>query len=83
MKAHPVNITCLQVYAPTTRAETADIEGFYRNLHSTLNEIARKDVLIIMGDWNSKIGNREELGTVGKYGLGNRNEAGERLIEFC
>ena len=48
-----------------------------------MNEIQRKDVLIIMGDWNSKIGKGEVLGTVGKYGLGNRNEAGERLLEFC
>jgi hypothetical protein len=37
VKAHPVNITCVQVYAPTTSAETADIEDFYRNLHSALN----------------------------------------------
>jgi hypothetical protein len=83
MKAHPVNITCVQVYSPTTSAETADIEEFNRNLHSTLNKIPRKDVLIIMGDWNSKIGKGEEPGTVRKYGLGNRNEAGERLLEFC
>jgi hypothetical protein len=71
------------VYAPTTSAETADIEDFYRNLHSTLNETPRKDVLIIMGDWNAKIGKGEEPGTVGRYGLENRNEAGERLLEFC
>jgi hypothetical protein len=66
------------VYAPTTSAETADIEEFYSNLQSVLNEI-----LILMGDWNSKIGKGEEPGTGGKYGLGNRNEAGERLLEFC
>jgi hypothetical protein len=48
-----------------------------------LNEIPRKDVLILMGDWNSKIGKGEETETVGKYGLGNRNEAGERLLQFC
>ena len=48
-----------------------------------MNEIPRKDVLIIMGDWNSKRGKGEELGTVGKCGLGNRNEVGERLLEFC
>jgi hypothetical protein len=47
-------LTCVQVYAPTTSVETADIEDFYRNLHSVLNEILRKDVLIHMGDRNSK-----------------------------
>jgi DNA-binding ferritin-like protein (Dps family) len=83
MKARPVNITGVQVYAPTTSAETADIEDFYRNLHLTLNETPRKDVLVFMGDWNSKIGKGEEPGTVGKYGLGNRHDAGERLLEFC
>ena len=83
MKAHPVNITCVQVYAPTTSAETVETEEFYRNLQSTLNETPRKDVLIIMGDCNSKIGKGEEPGTVGRYRLGNRNEAGERLLEFC
>jgi len=48
-----------------------------------LNEIPKKDVLVIMGDWNAKIGQGEEPGTVGRHGLGNRNEAGERLLEFC
>jgi aromatic ring-opening dioxygenase LigB subunit len=75
MNAHPINITCVQIYAPTTSTETADIEEFYRNLHSTLNEILRKDVLIIMGDWNKG----EELRTEGKYGLGNRNAESDSL----
>ena len=83
VKAHLVNITCVQVYAPTTSADTADIEDFYRNLHLALNEMPRKYVLILMGDWNSKIGKREKPGTVGRYGLGSRNEARERLLEFC
>jgi len=79
VKAHPVNMTCVQLYAPTASAETADIEDFYRSLQSTL----RKDVLILVGDWNSKIGKGEESGTVERYGLGSRNEVGERLHEFC
>ena len=83
VKADPVNITCAQVYAPTTSADTADIEDIYRNLHLTLNETLRKDVLILMGDCNSKMGKGEEPGTVGRYGLGSRNEAGERLLDFC
>jgi hypothetical protein len=83
VEAHPVNITCVQVYAPTTSVESEDIEEFYRNLQSVLNEIPRKDVLILMEDWNSKIGKGEETETVGKYGLENRNEEGGRLLEFC
>jgi len=80
VKAHPVNITYAQVYAPTTSADTED---FYRNLHLALNETLKKDVLILMGDRNSKMGKGDEPGTVGRYGLGSRNEAGERLLEFC
>jgi len=83
VKAHPVNIICIQVYAPTTSVETADTEDFYRSLHSALNETPKKDVLILMGDWNSKIGKREEPGTVRRYGFGHRNEARERLLELC
>jgi exonuclease III len=83
VQAHPVNITCIQVYGPTTSAETADIEDFYGSLDSALNETPKKDVLILMGDWNSKTGKGEEPGMVGRYGLGNRNGAGERLLEFC
>jgi exonuclease III len=72
MKAQPVNVTCVQVYAPTTSAEAEDIEEFYRSLNVTFNEALKKDVLVIVGDWNSKIGKGEVPGTVGKYGLGHR-----------
>jgi len=83
LKAHPVNMTCIQVYGPNTSAETADIEDFYGSLHSAFNETPKKDVLILIGEWNSKIDRGDEPGMVGRYGLGNRNEAGEQLLEFC
>jgi hypothetical protein len=70
------------VYAPTTSAEAEYIEDFYNDLQEALNETPKKDVFIIMEDWNSKIGKGEEPGTVGRHGLGNRNEAGERLLDF-
>jgi hypothetical protein len=73
----------VQVYAPTNSAEAADIEDFYNDLQAALNETPKRDVLIIMGNWNAKIGKGEEPATVGRHGLGNRNEAGERLLEFC
>ena len=43
----------------------------------------KKDVLFIIGDWNAKVGSQETPGVIGKFGLGVRNEAGQRLIEFC
>jgi hypothetical protein len=83
VKAHPVNITCIKVYGPTTSAETADIGDFYGSPYSALNETPKKDVLILIGEWNCKIGKGEEPGMAGRYGLGNRNEAGEQMLEFC
>ena len=76
----PFNITIIQVYALTTNAEEA--EWFYEDLQHLL-EVTPKDVLFIIGDWNAKVGGQETPGVRGKFGLGVRNEAGQRLIEFC
>ena len=76
----PFNITVIQVYAPTSNAEKAEVERFYEDL---LELIPQKDVLFIIGDWNAKVGSQETPGVTGKFGLGVQNEAGERLIEFC
>ena len=75
------NITVIQVYALTSNAEEA--ERFYEDLQDLLEIILKKDVLFIIGDWNAKVGSQETLGVTGKFGLGIRNEAGQRLIEFC
>ena len=76
----PFNITVIQVYAPTSNAEEAEVERFYEDLQGLL---AKKDVLFIIGDWNAKVRSQETPGVTGKFGLGVRNEAGQRLIEFC
>ena len=76
----PFNITVIQVYTPTRNAEEAEVELFYEDL---LGLILEKDILFIIGDWNSKVGNQETPGVTGKFGLGIRNEAGQRLIELC
>ena len=79
----PFNITVIQVYAPTSNAEEAEIEWFYEDLQDLLEPTPKKYVLFIIGDWNAKIGNQETLGVTGKFGLGIHNEAGQILIEFC
>ena len=79
----PFNITVIQVYAPTSNAEEAEIERFFEDLQDLLELTPKKDVLFIIGDWNAKVGSQETLGVTGKFGLGIRNEAGQRLIEFC
>ena len=79
----PFNITVMQVYAPTTNVEEADVEWFYEDLQDLLELTPKKDVLFITGDWNAKVGRQEIPGVTGKFGLGVQNEAGQRLTEFC
>ena len=79
----PFNITVIQVYAPTSNAEEAEVEQLYEDLQDLLELTPKKDVLFIIGDWNAKVGSQETLGVTGKFGLGVQNEAGQRLIEFC
>ena len=77
------NIRVIQVYAPTSNAEEAEAERFYEDLQDILELTPKKDVLFILGDWNAKVGTQETPGVTGKFGLGMRNEAGQRLIDFC
>ena len=79
----PFNITVIQIYAPTSNAEEAEVEWFYEDLQDLLELTPKKDVLFIIGNWNANIGRQETPGVTGKCGLGIRNEAGQRLIEFC
>ena len=79
----PFNITVIQVYAPTSNAEEAEVERFYEDLQDLLELTPKKDVLCIIGNWNAKVGTQETPGVTGKFGLGIQNEADQRLIEFC
>ena len=79
----PFNITVIQVYAPTSNSEEAEVEQFYEDLKGLLELTSKKAVLFIIGDWNAKVGSQEIPGVTGKFGLGVRNEAGQRLTEFC
>ena len=77
----PFNITVTHIYVSTSNAEEA--ERFYEDQQDLLELAPKKDVLFIIGDWNAKVGRQETPGVTGKFGLGVRNEAGQRLIEFC
>ena len=72
-----------KIPAPTSNAEEAEVERFYEDLQNFLGLTPKKDVLFIMGDWNSKVGSQETPGVTGNFGLGIQNEVGERLIAFC
>ena len=73
----------LQAYAPNSNAEEAEVERFYEDLQDLLELTPKKDILSIIGDWNTKVGSQETPRVTGKFGFGVCNEAGQRLIEFC
>ena len=83
VQGKPFNLTVSQAYAPTSNAEEAEVEWFYEDLQDLLELTPQKDVLFITGDWNAKVGSQETPAVTGKFGLGVRNKAGQRLIEFC
>ena len=70
----PFNITVIQVYAPTSNAEEAEVEQFYEDLQDLLELTLKKDVLFLRGDWNAEVRSQERPGVTGKFGLGLQNE---------
>ena len=76
----PFGITVIEAYAPTSNAEEAEVERYYEDL---LELRPKKDVLLIIGDWNTKVGSQETPGVTGKFGLGVQNETGQSPVEFC
>ena len=79
----PFSIMVIQVYAPTSNAEEAEVEQFYEDLQDLLEPTPKKDILFIIEDWKAKVVSQETPGVTGKFGLGVQNEGGQRLIEFC
>ena len=72
----PFKITVIQVYAPTSNAEEAEVEELYEDLQDPLESTHPKDVLFIIEDWNAKVGSQEIPGVTGKFDLRVHNEAG-------
>ena len=68
------------MYALTSNTEEAAVEQSYEDLQDLLELTPPKDVLFIIGDWNTKVGNQETSGVTDKFGLGVQIEAGQRLI---
>ena len=83
LQGKPFNITVILVYAPSSNTEETEVERFYEDLQDLLELTPKKDVLFVIGDWDAKVGSQETPEITGKFGLGIRNEAGQRLIEFC
>ena len=70
-----INIMLIQVYAPTSNAEEAEVEWFYEDLQDLLELTPKKDVLFIIGDWNAKVGSQEIPGITDKFGLGDEQRS--------
>ena len=81
-KASHFNITVIQVSAPTSNTEEAEVEWFCEDLQDLLELTPKKDVLFIIGDCNEKVRSQEIPRVMGKFGLGVQNEAGQSLSEF-
>jgi len=79
-----LDITVIQVYAPTSYSSKENIEMFYGKLEQTTEELPKKDVKIIIGDWNAKVGtdNTGWEQVIGSHGYGEHNDRGDRLLEF-
>ena len=75
----PLNIMVIQDYGLTSNTKEAEVEWFYKDLQDLLGQTPKKDVLFIIGDWNAKVGSQETPGVTGKFGIGMRIEAGQRL----
>ena len=73
----PFNITVIQIYVLITNAKEAEVERFYEDPQDLLELTPKKDVLFIIGDWNTKAGSQETPGVTGKFGLGIQNEQGK------
>ena len=79
----PFDITIIQVYAPTSESTEEDIDLFYKDLETAKNHCKSQDVVIIMGDFNAKVGNDRVDEVAGDHGLEQRNERGERFIDWA
>ena len=86
LKASPFNITIIQAYDPTSDYDDDDIEDFYDQLQEVIDQAPKKDILVVQGDWNAKIGedaSKNWKGTCGQYCNPETNERGLRLLEFA
>ena len=76
-QGNPFNIMVIEVYAPNSNAEEAEVEWFYEDLQDLLELTPQKDILFIIVDWNAKVGSQETPGVTGKFGLGMRMKQGK------
>ena len=80
------NLKIVQVYAPTSKATQEELDEFYTQLQNEIDNTHKKDIVIVMGDFNAKVGSMQDLSEkdiIGRYAYGSRNENGEQLVNFA
>ena len=83
LRAKPFDIAVIQVYAPTQDYTDEEIESFYEDVQDTIKQLKSTDILVMMGDLNAKVGSQRHGDVVGNQGLGEKNDRGDRLVQFC
>ena len=83
IQADPVDLMIIQVYMPTSAHEDEEVDEIYDRIEELMAKENGKDYVVIMGDWNAVVGEGREGKEIGEYGLGTRNDRGEKLVEFC
>ena len=80
----PLNVLIIQLYAPCEDEDDMEKELFYERVDQVIGEYKKgRECLVVMGDFNGKVGSNREEDTVGPYGRGERNDNGERVVNFC
>lgn len=83
LRGQPFNINIIRVYTPTADKSEDKIKEFYDHIKKVLKYTKKNELIIIMGDFNAKVGNGKKDNIVSKHDLGERNERGDRLVQFC
>jgi hypothetical protein len=83
VQAEPTDLVIIQVYMPTTGHDDEEVDNVYEELENIIDEQKGNDNVVIMGDWNAVVGEGKDQHEIGDYGLGLRNERGEKLVNFC
>ena len=80
-----VKLSIIQVYAPTNEANVEDKDNFYEQLQTVVDSVHKHDILLVMGNLNAKVGEDNDgyENIIGSHGVGERNDNGERLVDFC
>ena len=83
LQAEPTDLVVIQVYMQTSTHEDNEVEEIYEQVDCIIKAKKGNTYLVVMGDWNCIIGEGQDGKEVGAFGLGTRNERGERCLEFC